>query len=63
MQPACRAECDHRNLQEAAWRETMEIQGEVIAPEKTPVNVPGSGWAPRILEYIAQNGNAVKKAS
>lgn len=48
-------------LQEAAWRETMEIQGEVIAPEKTPVNVPGSGWAPRILEYIAQNGNAVKK--
>lgn len=46
---------------EAAWQESMQIEGEVIAPEKTPVNVPGSGWAPRILEFIVQDGSAVKK--
>jgi multidrug efflux pump subunit AcrA (membrane-fusion protein) len=59
---------DHVDRQEAtetlaphAWRETLEVDGEIKAAANTPLTVPGTGWDNRALIEMVPDGSAVKK--
>ncbi len=43
------------------WRESIKIQGEVSAANKTALNVPGEGWDSRVLISMVAEGSTVKK--
>ena len=43
------------------WNETIVVDGEIKAAEKTPLNVPGAGWESRTLVAMVADGSLVKK--
>lgn len=48
-------------LQTQDWRESVKVQGEVVAANKTVLNVPGEGWDSRILISMVAEGSKVKR--
>ena len=43
------------------WLETLSVDGEITALEKTPLIVPGSGWESRELTAMVADGSVVSK--
>jgi multidrug efflux pump subunit AcrA (membrane-fusion protein) len=48
-------------LVKRAWIETLTVEGEINAAEKTPLIVPGSGWENRALIAVVYDGSTVRK--
>jgi HlyD family secretion protein len=48
-------------LEHRTWVETLSVDGEINAEEKTPLNVPGSGWESRELIELVHDGSIVSK--
>ncbi len=48
-------------LQTQNWRESVKVQGEVLAANKTALTVPGEGWDSRILVSMVAEGSKVKR--
>lgn len=44
-----------------AWRETLDVDGEIKAAADTPLAVPGSGWSGRVLVDMVADGSAVTR--
>ncbi len=44
-----------------SWLETLNVDGEIGASEKTPLMVPGNGFESRALLEVLQDGSPVKK--
>lgn len=61
----CQGEVDVRRALERAaprdWVETLAVEGEISAEEKTPLIVPGTGWEGRQLIDMAYDGSIVTK--
>ena len=43
------------------WQESLVVDGEIIAANKTPLTVPGEGWDRRTLVEVIPDGSLVKK--
>jgi HlyD family secretion protein len=44
-----------------AWSESLDADGEIKAASNTPLAVPGSGWATRVLVDMVADGSSVTK--
>lgn len=44
-----------------AWQETLQVDGEIIAADKTPLTTPGEGWDSRTLVDMLPEGSLVTK--
>ena len=44
-----------------AWTETLAADGEIKAATDTPLTVPGSAWASRVLVDMVADGSSVKQ--
>ena len=44
-----------------AWNESLEVDGEIQSAASTPLAVPGSGWASRVLVDMVADGSTVAK--
>jgi multidrug efflux pump subunit AcrA (membrane-fusion protein) len=46
---------------EKNWQESLIVDGEIIAANKTPLTIPGEGWDSRTLVEMVPEGSLVKK--
>ncbi|MBC3936301.1 HlyD family efflux transporter periplasmic adaptor subunit [Undibacterium sp. CY7W] len=46
---------------EKPWQESLSVEGEVSAAEKTQLLIPGEGWETRLITEIVAEGSLVKK--
>ncbi|MFZ6767191.1 efflux RND transporter periplasmic adaptor subunit [Undibacterium sp. Di26W] len=49
------------NFASRNWKESIVVDGEIIAANKTPLTVPGEGWDSRTLIEMLPEGSLVKK--
>lgn len=46
---------------EKPWQESLSVEGEISAAEKTQLLIPGEGWETRVITEIVAEGSLLKK--